>query len=81
MGARVKDATEYRLLRCCRCRRTSSVPASYCTKEARSSVRLYRLSYLVTAPSFPLLRRLFPRHVTTPVNLGLAAAEEGTTVD
>jgi hypothetical protein len=45
---------------------------SYCTKEARSSVRLYRLSYLVTASSFPLLRRLFPRHVTNPVNLGKA---------
>jgi hypothetical protein len=73
MWARVKGATENRLL--------EIFPTSahmfragfiQPLKGARSSVRLYRWFYVVTAPLFPVLRRLFPRHVTTTVNVGQA---------
>ena len=69
MWARVKGATENRLLQI--------FPASAYMfrpgfiqplKGARSSVRLYRLFYIATAPLFPALRRLFPRLVTTVVH-------------
>jgi uncharacterized protein YbjT (DUF2867 family) len=41
-------------------------------RGARSKTRLYAMIYAVTRPLLPLLRRLFPRHVTTTVNLGRA---------
>ena len=46
----------------------------------RSRTRLYRVFYIVFGPLFPLLRRLFPRSITTTEQLGramLAAAKHG----
>jgi hypothetical protein len=73
MWARVKGATENRLL--------EIFPTSahmfragfiQPRKGTRSSVRLYRWFYVVTAPLFPVLGRLFPRLVTTTMNVGQA---------
>lgn len=41
-------------------------------KGVRSATRLYRLLYGVTLPLFPVVRRLFPRNVTTTTTLGRA---------
>ena len=38
----------------------------------RSKTTLYNASYAVMGPFFPLLRRFFPRHVTTTTNMGRA---------
>ena len=49
-------------------------------KGARSRTTLYRVLYGVLAPLFPVLRRLFPKSVTTTVAIGQAmirAASEG----
>ena len=73
MWARVKGATENRLLKVFPKSGYMFRPGFIQPlKGARSSVRLYRLFYLVTAPLFPVLRRLFPRYVTTTVNVGQA---------
>jgi uncharacterized protein YbjT (DUF2867 family) len=39
---------------------------------ARSRTRVYRLAYVVIAPLFPVLKRLFPTSVTTTERLGRA---------
>ena len=38
----------------------------------RSKTKLYRAFYAVLGPLFPLLKRLFPNHVTTTENVGRA---------
>jgi uncharacterized protein YbjT (DUF2867 family) len=40
--------------------------------EVRSKTKLYRTFYKVLDPVFPLLRHLFPRHVTTTEHVGRA---------
>ncbi len=45
-----------------------------------SRTRLYRLTYVVVAPLFPVLRRLFPKHVMTSEDISramLAVARHG----
>jgi uncharacterized protein YbjT (DUF2867 family) len=44
-------------------------------RGVRSKTPLYQLFILLAAPLFPLLRRLFPRQVTTTVELGRAMIE------
>ncbi|MDA0638148.1 epimerase [Nonomuraea sp. MCN248] len=47
---------------------------------ATSRTRLYRLAYVVAAPFYPVLRRLFPSAVTTTEQIGramIAVAERG----
>ncbi|MGH7506913.1 MAG: epimerase, partial [Longimicrobiales bacterium] len=41
-------------------------------KGVRSRTPIYRVVYAVLAPLYPLLSRLFARHVTTTVNVGRA---------
>jgi uncharacterized protein YbjT (DUF2867 family) len=73
MWARVKGATENALLRL-------PFKAAYMLRPAfiqplhgiESKTKLYRIFYVVTGPIFPLLRRLFPRYVTTTEQLGRA---------
>jgi uncharacterized protein YbjT (DUF2867 family) len=72
MWARVKGATENRLL-------SMSIPAYMFRpglvqpmKGVRSSTRSYRVLYGLTAPFMPLLRRLLPTYVTTTEDLGRA---------
>ena len=46
----------------------------------KSKTTLYRISYAVFAPLYPILKRVAPRHVTTAENVGramIAAAVEG----
>jgi hypothetical protein len=46
----------------------------------RSKTRSYRVLYAMMAPLLPLLKRLFPRHVTTTEQIGramIAVAERG----
>jgi hypothetical protein len=38
----------------------------------RSKTKLYRAFYILLGPLFPLLKRLFPNHVTTAENIGRA---------
>ena len=38
----------------------------------RSKTRWYQALYDVMGPLYPILRRLFPRYVTTTVNIGRA---------
>lgn len=72
MWARVKGATENRLLQ--------MSPSAYMfragyiqpLKGVRSGVRLYRWFYRLTAPLFPFLRRVFPLQVTTTVMVAKA---------
>jgi uncharacterized protein YbjT (DUF2867 family) len=72
MWARVKGRTENALI--------ALLPNAYAFRPgfiqpvhgARSKTRSYRLVYAVTAPLAPLLRRLFPRGVTTTEQLALA---------
>jgi uncharacterized protein YbjT (DUF2867 family) len=73
MWARVKGRTENALLRL-------PFKAAYMFRPAliqplhgiKSRTRLYRAVYAVTAPLFPLLKRLMPGHVTTTEQLGRA---------
>jgi uncharacterized protein YbjT (DUF2867 family) len=44
-------------------------------KGIRSKTRLYQAAYNVLAPLYPLLKRVFPTHVTTTVNVGRAMIE------
>lgn len=80
MWARVKGRTENHLL--------GAVPDAYMfrpgyiqpLKGVRSKTKLYQALYTVAAPTFPILRRLAPRYVTTTVNVGRAmirVAHEG----
>jgi uncharacterized protein YbjT (DUF2867 family) len=46
-------------------------------KGVRTRTRVYALVYALTAPLHPLVRRLFPTHVTTTVNIGRAMIEVG----
>jgi len=73
MWARVKGAAENGLL-------AMPFPAVYCLRPAfiqpmrgvRSRTRIYAALYAVTSPLYPLLRRLFPKYVTTSVAVGRA---------
>jgi uncharacterized protein YbjT (DUF2867 family) len=81
MWARVKGATENALLRL-------PFKAAYMFRPAfiqplhgvRSKTKLYRAAYVVTTPLFPLVKKLFPRWVTTTEQVGramLAVARQG----
>lgn len=72
MWARVKGETENRLLE-------MPFPAFMFRpgfiqpmKGVRSKTAAYQAFYTVLGPLFPILRRLFPNHVTTTVNVGRA---------
>jgi uncharacterized protein YbjT (DUF2867 family) len=41
----------------------------------RSKTRWYQIVYDIIGPLYPVIRRLFPRHVTTTVNVGRAMIE------
>lgn len=76
MWARVKGKAENDL-------RKLSFKAAYSFRPAvivplhgiQSRTRLYRVSYKVLSPVLPLLRRLFPKYVTTTEQMGLAMLE------
>jgi uncharacterized protein YbjT (DUF2867 family) len=81
MWARVKGSTENALLRL-------PFKAAYMFRPAgiqpmhgeTSKTRLYRVFYAIAPPLFPLLRRLFPRYMTTTEQIGtamIAAARNG----
>lgn len=73
MWARVKGRTENALLRL-------PIKAAFMFRPgviqplhgARSKTRSYRLLYQLSAPLLPLIRRLFPKHVTTTEQMGRA---------
>jgi uncharacterized protein YbjT (DUF2867 family) len=73
MWARVKGRTENALLRL-------PFKAAYMfrpgviipTHGERSKTTAYRIGYAVARPLLPLLRRLFPRHILTTEQIGLA---------
>ncbi|WP_211453185.1 NAD-dependent epimerase/dehydratase family protein [Collimonas antrihumi] len=73
MWARVKGRTENALLHL-------PIKAAFMFRPgviqplhgARSKTRSYRLFYLLAAPLLPLVRRLFPKHVTTTEQMGRA---------
>jgi uncharacterized protein YbjT (DUF2867 family) len=67
MWARVKGATENRLLAMPMSAYMFRAGFIQPLKGAQSRTGLYRLFYVLTAPFFPVLRRVFPRHVTTTV--------------
>ena len=72
MWARVKGRTENQLLRM-RFKAYAFRPGFIQPlKGVRSKTRLYQAVYAVAGPLFPLLRRLFPKHVTTTENVGRA---------
>lgn len=73
MWARVKGKTENELLRM-RFRAAYMFRPGYIQplEGVRSKTRLYRLGYGIAGPLYPLLRRLFPRHVTDSVTVGRA---------
>jgi hypothetical protein len=81
MWARVKGQTENALLRL-------PFKASYMFRPGvtvplhgiKSRTPLYRIPYLILGPILPLLKRLFPKYVTTTEKLGsamLIAAKRG----
>ena len=81
MWARVKGQTENALLRL-------PFKAAYMFRPGvivplhgiKSRTLLYRIPYLILAPILPLLKRLFPKYVTTTEKLGramLTAAKRG----
>ena len=81
MWARVKGETENALLRL-------PFKAAYMFRPAaiqplhgiKSRTKLYRVLYAITAPLFPLLKRMIPRYLTTTEQLGkamIAAAKRG----
>lgn len=73
MWARVKGATENALLRM-PFRAAFMFRPGYIQplRGARSKTRAYRIFYAFLGPLYPILRRLFPRYVTTTVDLGRA---------
>lgn len=72
MWARVKGRTENQLLRMPI--RAWMFRPGYVQpgKGVRSKTRLYQALYTVLGPLYPVLKRLFPKHVTTTANLGRA---------
>jgi uncharacterized protein YbjT (DUF2867 family) len=79
MWARVKGQTENHLLR-------MSVNAYMFRpgfiqplKGVRSKTTLYQAIYNVLGPLYPLLKRLFPRHLTTTENVGRAMIQVAAT--
>lgn len=72
MWARIKGATENRLLQMPISTYMFRAGFIQPLKGVQSRTRLYRLFYCLSEPLFPVLRRLFPRHVTTSVNIGKA---------
>ena len=76
MWARVKGKTENALL-------AMPFTAAYMFRPGyiqpmrgvRSKTSLYEAIYVVLAPLYPVLRRFFPRGVTTTVNVGRAMIE------
>lgn len=72
MWARVKGKTENHLLRLPLDAYMFRPGVVRPLKGVRSRTRLYRAAYLLLDPLIPLLQRLFPRHVTTTVNIGRA---------
>ena len=80
MWARVKGATENALL-------ALPFKAAFMfrpgfiqpMKGVRSRTRLYQAFYSVTAPLYPLLRRLAPDSMTTSVDVGRALIEVSMT--
>jgi hypothetical protein len=81
MWARVKGKTENLLLGMGFARATMFRPGYIQPmRGVTSKTRLYRALYVVTTPLFPLVRRLFPKSVTTTVAVGramIAAARDG----
>jgi hypothetical protein len=72
MWARVKGRTENHLLKM-RFKAYAFRPGFIQPlKGVRSKTRLYQAVYALAGPFFPLLRRAFPRHVTTTENVGRA---------
>lgn len=73
MWARVKGRTEHALM-------ALPFKAAYMFRPAaiqplhgiRSKTKLYRAFYVIATPLFPILKRLFPRYVTTTEQLGRA---------
>ena len=75
MWAQVKGRTENQLLRM-RFKGYAFRPGFIQPlKGVRSKTKLYQAVYAVAGPLFPLLRRLFPAHVTTTENVGRAMIE------
>lgn len=81
MWARVKGKTENLLLGMGFARATMFRPGYIQPmRGVTSKTRLYRALYVVTTPLFPLVRRLFPKSVTTTVAVGramIAVARDG----
>jgi hypothetical protein len=79
MWARVKGKTENALLRL-------PFKAAFMFRPGyiqplrgiRSKTRWYQALYDVMGPFYPILRRLFPRYVTTTANIGRAMIEAGS---
>jgi uncharacterized protein YbjT (DUF2867 family) len=72
MWARVKGRTENHLLRM-RLKAYALRPGFIQPlKGVRSKTKLYQAVYDLLGPLFPLLRRAFPKHVTTTENVGRA---------
>lgn len=79
MWARVKGKTENQLLQLPMRSYMFRPGFVQPLKGVRSKTRLYQAFYVVGAPLFPLLRRLFPKYVTTTVNIGRAMIEAAAT--
>ena len=81
MWARVKGKTENQLLRL-PFKAAFMFRPGYIqpVKGVRSKTRLYQFIYTLLGPSYPLMRRVFPRHVTTTEKVGrsmIRVAEAG----
>ena len=72
MWARVKGKTENHLLRMPFNAYMFRPGLIQPLTGVRSKTKLYRAIYTVLDPLFPLLKRLFPNHVTTAENIGRA---------
>ena len=72
MWARVKGKTENHLLRMPFNAYMFRPGLIQPLTGVRSKTKLYRAFYTVLGPLFPLLKRLFPNHVTTTENVGRA---------
>ena len=72
MWARVKGKTENQLLRLPLKAYMFRPGYIQPLKGARSKTRWYQMAYNVVGPLYPLLRRLFPTHMTTTENVGRA---------
>ena len=72
MWARVKGKTENHLLRMLPNAAMFRPGYIQPLKGVRSKTKLYQTGYDVFARFYPLIRRVFPKHVTTTVNVGRA---------